>query len=34
ANLDDLLGDDGPDHIDYVTGDLAAFLEAAIETLD
>ena len=34
ANLDDLLGDDGPDHIDYVTGDLAAFLEAALETLD
>ena len=33
ANLQDLLGDDGPDHIDYVTGDLAAFLEAAIETL-
>ncbi|WP_291078518.1 pyrimidine 5'-nucleotidase [Hyphomonas sp.] len=33
ANLQDLLGDDGPDHIDYVTGDLAAFLEAALETL-
>ncbi|KCZ92109.1 pyrimidine 5'-nucleotidase [Hyphomonas johnsonii] len=33
ANLQDLLGDDGPDHIDYVTGDLAAFLEAALKTL-
>ncbi|MEH6487612.1 pyrimidine 5'-nucleotidase [Hyphomonas oceanitis] len=33
ASLSDVLGDDGPDHIDYVTGDLAAFLEAAIETL-
>ena len=33
ANLQDLLGDDGPDHIDYVTGDLTAFLEAALETL-
>ena len=33
ATLEDLLGDDGPDHIDYVTGDLAAFLQAAHETL-
>ena len=33
TNLQDLLGDDGPDHIDYVTGDLAAFLDAALETL-
>lgn len=33
ATLEDLLKDDGPDHIDYVTGDLAAFLEAARGTL-
>lgn len=33
ATLEDLLRDDGPDHIDYVTGDLAAFLEAARGTL-
>lgn len=33
ASLADVLGDDGPDHIDYVTGDIAAFLEAALETL-
>lgn len=33
ATLEDLLKDDGPDHIDYVTGDLAAFLNAALETL-
>jgi|AntAceMinimDraft_5_1070358.scaffolds.fasta_scaffold00456_21 putative hydrolase of the HAD superfamily len=33
ASLADVLGDDGLGHIDYVTGDLAAFLEAALETL-
>jgi putative hydrolase of the HAD superfamily len=33
ATLEDILKDDGPDHIDYVTGDLAAFLEAARDTL-
>ena len=33
ASLADVLGDDGQDHIDYVTGDLAAFLEAALDTL-
>ncbi len=33
ATLEDILKDDGPDHIDYVTGDLAAFLEAARNTL-
>lgn len=33
ATLADVLGDDGLDHIDYVTGDLAAFLEEALETL-
>ncbi|MEZ5945488.1 MAG: pyrimidine 5'-nucleotidase [Hyphomonas sp.] len=33
ATLEDILKDDGPDHIDYVTGDLAAFLEAARKTL-
>ncbi|MGH1422120.1 MAG: pyrimidine 5'-nucleotidase [Hyphomonas sp.] len=33
ATLEDLLKDDGPDHIDYVTGDLAAFLNAALDTL-
>lgn len=33
ATLEDLLKGDGHDHIDYVTGDLAAFLEAALETL-
>ncbi|HPE48080.1 MAG TPA: pyrimidine 5'-nucleotidase [Hyphomonas sp.] len=33
ATLEDILKDDGPDHIDYVTGDLAAFLEAARGTL-
>ncbi|MEQ8320672.1 MAG: pyrimidine 5'-nucleotidase [Rhodospirillales bacterium] len=33
ASLADVLGDDGQDHIDYVTGDLAAFLEAALKTL-
>ena len=33
ATLEDILKDDGPDHIDYVTGDLAAFLEKARGTL-
>ncbi|MEZ6012143.1 MAG: pyrimidine 5'-nucleotidase [Hyphomonas sp.] len=33
ATLEDILKDDGPDHIDYVTGDLAAFLQAARGTL-
>lgn len=34
AGLADVTGDDGADHIDYVTGNLTAFLEAALESLE
>jgi putative hydrolase of the HAD superfamily len=33
ASLADVTGDDGAEHIDYVTGDLAAFLDAALQSL-
>lgn len=33
ASLADVTGDDGAHHIDYVTGNLTAFLEAALESL-
>lgn len=34
AGAGDAFGDDGPEHIDYVTGDLAGFLETAVSSLN
>jgi putative hydrolase of the HAD superfamily len=33
AGAGDAFGDDGPGHIDYVTGDLAGFLNTAVSSL-
>lgn len=33
AGAGDAFGDDGPGHIDYVTGDLAGFLDTAVSSL-